>query len=173
MSSQMHSVKEHLAENLGPVFDLNGPVQNNLNGSENINGDIAYSNGEKENSSPTRCTTLIVTDSTIRNVYLSQLKENVSEDESKIIVRRHPGATADEMSYFIKDSLKRFQPKKLIIIGGCNDVSHASKDNKNECDIANSIMRMADEGRKSGCERVFISSVLPRGGTGHNRHETS
>ena len=148
----------HFSEHtLGPVFDLNGPIHqsSNLQVNENTN----------------KCSTLIVADSTIRNISLSQLKENVSEKGEKIIVRRHPGATADEMSFFIKDSLRRYKPKRLIIFGGCNDVSFASTNNKTEYDIVNSIMRMADEGRKSGCENVFVSSVLPRGGSGWNRYE--
>ena len=71
--------------------------------------------------------TLIIADSTIRNISLWQLKENLPEDEHNIIVRRFPGATADEMSFFIKDSLLRFRPKRLIIFGGCNDISYAKK----------------------------------------------
>ena len=82
----------------------------------------------------------------------------MSEKGEKIIVRRHPGATADEMSFFIKDSLRRYKPKRLIIFGGCNDESFASTNNKTEYDIVNSIMRMADEGRKSGCENVSFQA---------------
>ena len=118
--------------------------------------------GHKAYSEAHKPTTLIVADSTIRNVKLWQLKENVSSTDSDIIIRRHPGATADEMKHFIKDSLIRFSPSKLIIFAGCNDISRAKKDNRDEYDVVNSIMEMAMEGRKHGCKEVFVSSVLTR-----------
>ena len=66
------------------------------------------------------------------------------------------------MKHFIKDSLIRFSPSKLIIFAGCNDISRAKKDNRDEYDVVNSIMEMAMEGRKHGCKEVFVSSVLTR-----------
>ena len=40
----------------------------------------------------------------------------------------------------------------------------SQKNNKNAWDIAESICKMAEEGKKSGCRVVFISGVLPRWG---------
>ena len=108
--------------------------------------------------------TLIVADSTIRSVTLSDLRKNVSRDEGNILVRRHPGATADEMSFFMQDSLRQFKPNKLIIFGGCNDIGFAQKNNESAWDIAEGICKMAEEEKKSGCSVVFVSSVLPRWG---------
>ena len=88
----------------------------------------------------------------------------MSVENKDIIVRRHPGATADEMLCFIKDSVNRFRPTKLIIFAGCNDVSRAHRDNKEEIDIVNSIITMAMEGKKYGCKDVFVSSILTRRG---------
>ena len=104
-------------------------------------------------------------DSTIRNVPLWQLKENLDSDEEDVIIRRHPGATADEMTHFMKDSLQRFRPNNLIIFGGCNDISRAFKDKDiNEWKIAEYILQMAQNGKQMGCQKIFISSVLVRWG---------
>ena len=76
--------------------------------------------------------------------------------------RRHPGATADEMSNFIKDSINRFRPKRLIIFAGCNDVGRAHLDGRDENDVVDSVIKMALEGKKHGCNEIFVSSILTR-----------
>ena len=82
-------------------------------------------------------------------------------------MRRHPGSTADEMKHFIKDSLNRFRPQKLIVFGGCNDIGRAALDNKSEWDVVNSVKEMAMEGRNFGCNEIYVSSILPRWGSHH------
>ena len=125
--------------------------------------------GPKMYSRAHETTTLIVADSTIRNIHVGQLKDDISDDQKDIIIRRFPGATADEMKFFIKDSLARFCPKNLVIFGGCNDIGWADKNRKNECDIVQSILCMAEEGKKAGCQSIFVSSVLPRRGRQYER----
>ena len=66
------------------------------------------------------------------------------------------------MKHFIKDSLNRFCPSKLIIFAGCNDISRAEKDNRDEYDVVNSVMEMAMKGKKNGCKERFVSSILTR-----------
>ena len=109
--------------------------------------------------------TLIIADSTIRNISPWQLKENVASEEKEIIIRRHPGSTADEMSHFCKDSIKRFRPNNLIIFAGTNDVGRAYRErNVNEWKIAEDILKIAQYGKRHGCKQIFVSSVLVRQG---------
>ena len=140
----------------------------NMNMLENTQG-LKLIPGPKMYSRAHETTTLIVADSTIRNIHVGQLQDDVGDDQKDIIIRRFPGATADEMKFFIKDSLARFCPKNLVIFGGCNDVGWADKNRKNECDIAQSVLCMAEEGKKAGCQSIFVSSVLPRRGRQYER----
>ena len=80
----------------------------------------------------------------------------------RTLIRRHPGATADEMANFIKDSVSRFQPKRLIIFAGCNDIGRAHLDGRTDNDVVDSVMRMAMEGKKHGCDDIHVSSILTR-----------
>ena len=63
--------------------------------------------------------------------------------------------------------MERFRPSKLIIFAGCNDVSRAHKDKKDNIDIVNSVITMAMGGKKNGCNDVYVSSILTRRGQQH------
>ena len=108
-------------------------------------------------------TTLIISDSTISRIPAWQLKENIDQDTEKVITKRHPGSTADEISFFSKKTLNDIRPDQLIIIAGTNDISRGLRDTTlNEFKIVDDILDIGRSATQVGTKKVFISSILVR-----------
>ena len=73
------------------------------------------------------------------------------------VVKSFPGATTQDMKDYIKPTIAR-RPDMVILHTGINDL----KSNQNPSDIANEIISLAKNIKKSGTE-VSISSLIPRG----------
>ena len=81
-------------------------------------------------------------------------------------MNRHPGATADEISYYSKLPLSEIHPDRVIIFAGSNDISRKFQKTKSvyEYEIVNSILDIARSAREAGAKSIHVSSVLTRSG---------
>ena len=111
-------------------------------------------------------TTLLISDSTIGNMSVKQLKGYIDKDCEEVIVNKHPGATAEEIAHYSLLPLARLKPTQVIIVAGSNDVSRNGK-LLSEYDIVDNILRTARYAKEVGTRNIFVSSVLERWGFEH------
>ena len=100
-------------------------------------------------------TVVIVSDSIVRNVPSRSLNQSLKEYFS--VVKSFPGATTQDMKYYIKPTISR-KLDMVILHTGTNDL----KSNQNPSDIGNEIVNLAKNIKNSGTE-VSISALIPRG----------
>ena len=70
------------------------------------------------------------------------------------------GATASHINHYIDIALEK-KPDALIIHAGTNDIWGNNRNNKQAKTIASEIIDTALKAKRSGVQKVFISSVLP------------
>lgn len=94
---------------------------------------------------------IILGDSLLKIVMLLKLLTN-----EKVSVKSFSGATAKEMSTYIKPTIEEKHDDTILHIGE-NDLRWGDESNK----IANDILNLATECKQTGCE-VTISALQPR-----------
>ena len=109
-------------------------------------------------------TTMIVTDSMSGGVKANNIKRNLKGKE-KIIFKRFPGHTAEEISFYAQKPLNDLKPEKVIIVAGTNDITKNMYENMaDEYSVVESIMKIGREARKHGAKKIHISSIMVRKG---------
>ena len=107
--------------------------------------------------------TLIVSDSITGNIRTKTMKNNIDIAYEDVVVKKYPGATAEEINHYIDYLMDSIQPKQIIIIAGSNDISKEYRnafpdDNK----IVNDIINIADRAKEYGTSKVVISGIMIR-----------
>ena len=111
-------------------------------------------------------TTMILTDSMSGGVKAKCIKKNTGGKEGKIIFRRFPGHTAEDMAFYAPKPLQDQKPEHVIIIAGTNDLTRAmfESDVVDEFEVVESIMKIGRVAREQGAKKINISSVIIRRG---------
>ena len=108
-------------------------------------------------------TTLIFSDSTCRNIKTRALNQLIDTSKERVIVSQHPGATIEQLNYYVGYHLHKQKIDRLIIVAGINDLLYASNKSTpitNEHKIVDIIIYMASEAKRFGVEEVIISSLF-------------
>ena len=110
-------------------------------------------------------TTLVLADSTIGRIPVWQLKENIALGQENVIIKRHPGSTADEISHFSTKTLNDIRPDQVIVFAGTNDISKGLREKSlNEFKIVDDILDIGRYAKTLGTKNIYISSILVRWG---------
>ena len=126
-----------------------------------VPGPKLYSESVKDSK-----TTMIITDSMSGGVKASCIKKNIKGKDDKIIFKRFPGATAEEISYYAQKPLSDQQPDTVIIVAGTNDITRASydKDCIDEFEVVENLMKIARTAHDHGAKKIHVSSIMVRRG---------
>ena len=82
----------------------------------------------------------------------------LSNGEQNVSIKSFSGATVDDMSDFLRPTIRK-KPNKLIIYAGTNDVRHSSPKV-----IAENVTKLAENfGKESSQTEIIISSLVTRG----------
>ena len=111
-------------------------------------------------------TTMIVTDSMSGGVKANCIKKNIKGKDEKIIFKRFPGHTAEDIAYYVPKPLCDKKPDHVIIIAGTNDLTRAmyEKDSVDEFEVVENIMKIGRAAQENGAKKIFVSSVMTRRG---------
>ena len=111
-------------------------------------------------------TTMIVTDSMCGGVKANGIKRNIQGKGDKILFKRFPGHTAEEISFYAQKPLADKKPDNVIVVAGTNDMARDvyESDSVDEYAIVESLMRIGRKARESGAKKISISSVMVRRG---------
>ena len=109
--------------------------------------------------------TVVLCDSTIGHTTSKQFNCYLEGKEEKIILKKFPGHTADEIKWYCDHPLKNIKPRQVIVIAGTNDITKGFYEKNLDIDtIINNIIDIGRKGRENGALNVVISSILPRRG---------
>ena len=109
-------------------------------------------------------TTMIITDSMGGGIKMSNIKRNIGVKDRTTVIKRFPGHTADEISYYAPKPLKDNQPDQVIIIAGTNDLTRSvyGKGTIDEFEVVKSILDIGRAARNEGANKIHISSIMAR-----------
>ena len=109
-------------------------------------------------------TTMIVTDSMSGGVKANNMKRNLKGKE-KIIFKRFPGHTAEEISFYVQKPLNDLKPEKVIIVAGTNDITKDMYENRaDEYAVVENLMKIGRAARNHGAKNIHVSSIMVRKG---------
>ena len=109
--------------------------------------------------------TVVLCDSTIGYTTSKQFNCYLEGKEEKIILKKFPGHTADEIKWYCDHPLGHIKPRQVIVIAGTNDITKGFYENDlNVNKIINNIIDIGRKGKENGAVNVVISSILPRRG---------
>ena len=107
-----------------------------------------------EQQQNTKASVVVAGDSIIK--YLKGWE--LSNGEQNVSIKSFSGATVDDMSDFLRPTIRK-KPNKLIIHAGTNDVRHSSPKV-----IAEKVTKLAENFRKESSQtEIIISSLVTRG----------
>ena len=88
------------------------------------------------------------------------------EKDEKIIFKRFPGHTAEEMSFYAEKPLRDQKPEKVVIVAGTNDLTRDmfEKECVDEFAVVESLMKIGRTAREYGAKMIHISSIMVRRG---------
>ena len=111
-------------------------------------------------------TTMIVTDSMCGGVKVKDIKKNITGKDGKILFKRFPGHTAEEISFYVQKPLNDKKPDNVIVVAGTNDLARDVYENESvdEFAVVESIMKIGRKARDHGAKKICISSVMVRRG---------
>lgn len=101
--------------------------------------------------------TFILGTSMVKGMRMKEFNQHLKNSFCKL--RSFPGASLKQLAHYALPTLVDETPNRVIIHGGCNDISNRSI---NEQNIANSIIDIANLCRQHGVNDIFISSVVCR-----------
>jgi len=84
-------------------------------------------------------------------------------NKERAIVSQHPGATTEQLNYYVGYHLHKQKVHKLIIVSGINDLLYATSDKTkplNVEELVDRVIYMAEQARRFGVKQVFISSLF-------------
>ena len=150
-----------------PQNDIDNNITNETeseNRNANVQEELPIRPGVKLYSRAHINTTLLISDSTIGNLMAKQLRAHINEVEEDIIVSKHSGATAEEISFYATLPLNRLHPTQVIIFAGSNDISRSYNENRsvNEYEVVDNILKIARNAKIAGVKKIFVSRILPR-----------
>ena len=95
----------------------------------------------------------------------NRIKKNIKGNE-KIIFKRFPGHTAEEISYYAQKPLGDKKPEKVIIVAGTNDLARDAyeKESIDEFVVVEDLMKIARAARNQGAKEIYVSGIMVRRG---------
>ena len=95
----------------------------------------------------------------------NRLKKNIKGNE-KIIFKRFPGHTAEEISFYAEKPVCDKKPECAIIVAGTNDLTRDvyEKESIDEFAVVENLMKIARTARNQGAKKIHVSSVMVRRG---------
>ena len=95
----------------------------------------------------------------------NRIKKNIKGNE-KIIFKRFPGHTAEDIAYYAEKPLHDKKPEKVIIVAGTNDLTRDAyeKEEMDEYAVVENLMKIGRTAREQGARTVHISSIMVRRG---------
>ena len=111
-------------------------------------------------------TTMIVTDSMTGGVKVNGIKKNIRGKDERILFKRFPGHTAEEIAFYATKPLSDNKPDKVIIVAGTNDLTRAvyDKGTIDEYEVVQSLMKIGRAAREHGAKKIYVSSIMTRRG---------
>ena len=101
----------------------------------------------------TKSKTLIMTDSTCRNLRTNNLNTLINREREQIIVSKHPGATADQIHSYLDWWFTHEKPQTLVVAAGANDLLYEDREARNRKEhLANEpqvVSKLMDIGREA------------------------
>ena len=98
---------------------------------------------------------IIVGDSHVRRIRRDNFNKELRR--GKTYFKSFSGANAKQLQHYILPTLTDDKPDAIIIHAGTNDVL---KNNQNEEEIAQNIMKIAESCMSAGINYIFVSSAL-------------
>ena len=119
--------------------------------------------GTKLYSDVHRLNTLILSDSMIGNISTKLISEDIDGNYEKVIVKKYPGQTAQEIFSYSDYQFSTCKPDQVIIIAGSNDVSNGHRTRSlDEVEVATNIINIGRRAVKHGAKRIVISGLVIR-----------
>ena len=110
--------------------------------------------------------TLIMSDSTCRNIRAMDAKSLVDKRREDVEVSKHPGATADQIRTYLDWWYVNYNPNNLIICAGVNDLLYENRkctrnkeDLCNEPDIVEKLIDIGIEARIRGVTDIHFCKL--------------
>ena len=116
-------------------------------------------------------TAMIITDSMGGGIKMNNIKRNMRMKERGALIKRFPGHTAEEMSYYAPKPLSDSKPDQVIIIAGTNDLTRCmyEKGTVDQYKVVDSILSIGRAARDHGSKKIHISSIMARRGGNYSR----
>ena len=114
----------------------------------------------------TKSKTLIMTDSTCRNLRTNNLNTLINREREQIIVSKHPGATADQIHSYLDWWFTHEKPQTLVVAAGANDLLYEDREARNrkehlanEPQVVRKLMDIGREARDRGVSNIYFSGL--------------
>ena len=114
----------------------------------------------------TKSKTLIMTDSTCRNLRTNNLNTLINREREQIIVSKHPGATADQIHSYLDWWFTHEKPQTLVVAAGANDLLYEDREARNrkehlanEPQVVSKLMDIGREARDRGVSNIYFSGL--------------
>ena len=114
----------------------------------------------------TKSKTLIMTDSTCRNLRTNNLNTLINREREQIIVSKHPGATADQIHSYLDWWFTHEKPQALVVAAGANDLLYEDREARNrkehlanEPQVVSKLMDIGREARDRGVSNIYFSGL--------------
>ena len=119
-----------------------------------------------EQMTVTKSKTLIMTDSTCRNLRTNNLNTLINREREQIIVSKHPGATADQIHSYLDWWFTHEKPQTLVVAAGANDLLYEDREARsrkehlaNEPQVVSKLMDIGREARDRGVSNIYFSGL--------------
>ena len=106
--------------------------------------------------------TLVISDSTVRNIRTNDCQRRLNPSKEVIRVSKHPGATAEQVQSYCDWWYKNWAPNRLIAVAGANDMLYEQKESgeiNNENELAERVINIGVEARGRGVTEICIMGL--------------
>jgi len=110
--------------------------------------------------------TLIMSDSTCRNIRKNDVKNLVNKQREDVDISKHPGATADQIKSYLNWWYDNYSPDTLVVCAGANDLLYENgrckrikEDLCNEPKVVDKLMDIGREAKLKGGSNIYFCKL--------------